>query len=167
MVVHARTRFGIATMVLLIFGLAVSAQETSSASKCKSIHASMVENRSTVGCKPGHPSCFLGEVTGNHGLRGTTYFRSDSFGSRPSTSPDSLPYTGLFEYHLDGGTLTMRETGISNTSQGRLESGAVTAFQLIIDATGELAGATGYLFVSGFNRAGVVETTVSGEICMP
>jgi len=156
-------------MVLLI-GVAVSvasAQELTSGSNCKSVHASMIEERVTVGCKPGHSFCFLGEVTGNHGLRGTTYFKSDGLGERPTTSPDFLPYSGPFEYHTSQGSLITRETGLSNTSQGNPEAGAVTAFQKIVAATGDLAGTTGYFFVSGFNRNGRVETSVTGEVCFP
>jgi hypothetical protein len=156
-------------VVLVMIGgaaLAASAQDATNA-RCKSIHASMVEQRVTVGCKPEHSFCFLGEVTGNHGLRGTTYFKGDGSGSRPTTSPDFLPYSGLFEYHTSGGTLITRETGVSNTTQGNPESGAVTAFQKIIDATGDLAGTTGFFFVSGFYRGGRVETSVTGEICTP
>jgi hypothetical protein len=119
----------------------------------------------TVGCKPEHSFCFLGEVTGNHGLRGATYFKGDSSGSRAPVSPDFLPYSGVFEYHTSNGVLITRETGVSNTSQGKPESGAVTAFQKIIDATGELAGTTGYFFESGSNRGGRAETNVTGEIC--
>ena len=145
--------------------LAVGASATNA--NCKPVHAAMIEQRVTEGCKPGHPFCFIGEVTGNHGMRGTTYFKGDGSGSRPTTSPDFFPYSGLFEYQLDNGTLIARETGLSNTSQGNPESGAVTAFQKIIEATGELAGTTGYFFVSGFNRGGRIETTVTGEICLP
>jgi hypothetical protein len=47
------------------------------------------------------------------------------------------------------------------------ESGVVNAFQRIVAGTGEFAGATGYLFVSGFNRNQRIVTTVSGEICRP
>lgn len=154
-------------MVLLMIGAIAPLAGAQESRNCKAIHASMLEQRVTVGCKPGHAFCFLGEVTGNHGLRGTTYFKGDGSGSRPTTSPDFLPYSGVFEYNLSGGTLVMRETGVTNTSTGKPESGAVTAFQSITDATGELAGATGYLFVSGFSRNGTVETTVSGEICFP
>jgi hypothetical protein len=50
---------------------------------------------------------------------------------------------------------------------GNPDSGAVTAFQKIVEGTGDWTGATGYFFVSGFNRNGLVETTVSGEICLP
>lgn len=157
-------------MVLLIVSgvaMTVNAQGTTAGGGCKAVHASMVEQRGNVGCKPGHAFCFIGEVTGNHGLRGTTYFKGDDIGTRPSLSPDFLPYTGVFEYHTDVGSLIIRETGVSNTSQGKPESGAITAFQKITDATGSLAGATGYFFVSGYNRGGRIETSVTGEICLP
>lgn len=157
-------------MVMLIAGgvaATVTVHGTTTAANCKAVHASMVERRVTVGCKPGDAFCFLGEVTGNHGLRGTTYFKGDGSGSRPAPSPDFLPYTGVFEYHTEVGTLIVRETGVSNTSQGKPESGAITAFQSITGATGELTGATGHFFVSGFNRGGRIETSVTGEICTP
>ena len=160
----ASTRVG---MVLLLIGALAPVAGADESRNCKAIHASMIESRVTVGCKPEHAFCFLGEVTGNHGLRGTTYFKGDSSGSRPPTSPNFVPYSGVFEYHTPSGSLIMRETGVTNTAPEGVERGAVTAFQLITDATGELAGATGYLFVSGFNRGGTIETTVSGEICLP
>ena len=156
-----RGRVGLTFLIVGSGAIAVGAAHTPS--ECKPVHATMIEQRVTVGCKPEHPFCFLGEVTGNHGLRGTTYFKGDGSGSRPTTSPDFVPYSGLFEYHVENGTLITRETGVSNTTQGNPDSGAVTAFQKIIDATGDLTGTTGYFFVSGFNRGGRVETTVTGE----
>jgi hypothetical protein len=167
MKMFSRRRVGVVAVIVCGVALTVSAQEATNRSNCKPVHASMIEDRVTVGCKPGHSFCFLGEVTGNHDLRGTTYFRGDGSGSRPTTSPDFLPYSGVFEYYTAAGTLIMRETGVSNTTQGNPDSGAVTAFQKVTDATGEWAGATGYFFVSGFNRNGHVETSVTGEICIP
>jgi hypothetical protein len=163
----ARTRVATALLFAVTVSGSLGAQGAASGQTCKAVHAVMTETRVSVGCKPGHDFCFIGEVAGNHGLRGTTYFKGDSGGSRPPTSPDFAPYSGVFEYHTTGGTLVMRETGVSNTSQGKPESGAVTAFQSVVDATGELAGTTGYFFVSGFNRSGSVETMVTGEICFP
>ncbi|MGH9160527.1 MAG: hypothetical protein ACRD2X_11165 [Vicinamibacteraceae bacterium] len=156
-------------MTLLFVGtgpVAASAQQATDRSTCKAIHAVMLEEQTTA-CKPEHDSCFVGEVAGNHGLRGTTYFRADGGGSPPTTSPDFSPYSGEFEYHTSRGTLIMRETGIVNTTQGNLESGAVTAFQKIVDATGDWEGTTGYFFVNGFSREGHVETRVSGQVCPP
>jgi hypothetical protein len=156
-------------MVVMAGGLSVAAaaQEETSGSKCQAVHADLVENRVTVGCKPEHPACFLGEVDGNHGLRGTTYFRADSSAPGPSTSPGFIIYSGQFEYTTDRGMLIMRETGVSNQTQGNPESGAVTAFQKVIDATGDLSGVTGHFFVSGFSRSGHVETQITGELCLP
>lgn len=159
-------RIGIAAVIAAASAATVAPQAAAN-SNCKAIHAVMTEQRVTVGCKPEHSFCFLGEVAGNHGMRGATYFKGDGSGSRPPTSPDFLPYSGPFEYMLDNGTITTRETGVTNTTQGNPESGAVTAFQKIVSATGELEGTTGYFFVSGFSRDGRVETTVTGEVCFP
>ncbi|HEX2446028.1 MAG TPA: hypothetical protein VHJ77_18920 [Vicinamibacterales bacterium] len=148
-------------------GIIVTAQEAQSGLKCNAVHADLEENLATVGCKPSHSSCFLGEVDGNHGLRGTTYFRGESGNDGPPTSPGFRSYTGLFEYTTDRGVLVMRETGVVNTTQGNPESGALTAFQKVIDANGELTGTTGHLFVSGFNIGGHVVTTVTGVLCTP
>ena len=43
----------------------------------------------------------------------------------------------------------------------------MNAYQTNCGGTGEFAGATGYLFVSGFNRNQRIVTTVKGEICKP
>jgi hypothetical protein len=146
------------------FAIAAAAQDEN---KCKPVHADLVEARSTVGCKPEHSFCFLGEVDGNHGLRGTTYFRGDSGAAGPSTSPGFISYSGQFEYITDRGMLVMRETGVVNQTQGNPESGVVTAYQKIVDATGDFSGVTGYFFVSGFNRNQRITTQLTGEICYP
>lgn len=134
--------------------------------RCRHVRAEMVEDLVTEGCKPGETSCFVGEVWGR-GLRGTTHFKGDSQAPGPSKSPGWISYSGLFEYTTERGTILLRETGVVNQTQGNLESGAVTAMQLIIGGTGAYDGATGYLFVSGFNLGGHVETDVSGTICRP
>jgi hypothetical protein len=132
------------------------------ASSCKAVHADLTEDRSTTGCRPGHPVCFVGVVDGNHGLRGTTYFRGQSSTDPIPTSPEFRGYSGTFEYATERGTLTALESGVTSATQG-----VVTAHQKIIGATGEYAGATGYLFVSGFTDGRHVVTRVTGEICYP
>jgi hypothetical protein len=101
------------------------------------------------------------------GLTATTYFHAETAVQGPSTSPGWLAYSGVFEYATARGTIKLRETGVSNPTTGNPESGAITAHQKVLEGTGEWAGATGYLFVSGFNIAGHVETTVLGELCTP
>jgi hypothetical protein len=158
---HRSVHMGVLALALAgTAGLAaVRAQE---APKCKPVHADLVEDAST-NCRPPHTSCFLGVVDGNHGLRGTTYFKGDpGAGTPPATSPDFRAYSGVFDYTTDRGTLVMRETGAVSGAQG-----VVTAYQKITDATGEFTGVTGYLFVSGFNRGGHVTTKVIGELCYP
>jgi hypothetical protein len=156
------------TVVVGLLGAAASAQEPPLPQSCKAVHADLVEVRSTVGCKSGDDFCFLGEVDGNHGLRGTTYFKGEQGALFPSGAPTFRSYVGNFEYFTANGTLTMREMGMTEPPDvNHPESGVVNAFQRIVAGTGEFAGATGYLFVSGFNRNQRIVTTVSGEICRP
>jgi hypothetical protein len=155
------------TVVVAMMASPAGAQETPAPQSCKAVHADLVEVRSTVGCKPEHTFCFLGEVDGNHGLRGTTYFKGEQGALFPPTAPTFRSYVGSFEYITANGTLLMREMGLTDPPTDNPESGVVMAYQKIVGATGEFAGATGYLFVSGFNRNQRIVTTVKGEICMP
>jgi hypothetical protein len=136
--------------------------EQAAAADCKAVHADLIENAATTECRPPHTSCFLGEVDGNHGLRGTTYFKGDSAGSPPATSPEFRAYSGVFEYTTPRGTLIARESGAVSSIQG-----VVTAYQKITDATGEFAGVTGHFFVNGFMGGGRVVTQVTGQLCYP
>jgi hypothetical protein len=150
-------------------GLASAAQEpaTEHRPRCVNVRADLVEDFSNTGCEPPSTSCFLGVVRGSHFLRGTTRFDADSGAPGPSTSPGFSSYSGIFEYFTDRGTIVTRETGVVNGTTGNPESGAVTAFQKITSATGDLTGATGHFFVSGFSIGGHVETKVTGRVCLP
>lgn len=160
-------RVSMTALALMLLSSPLSADRQPDHPSCKRIEATLVETPSTTGCKPEHTSCFLGEARGNRGFRASTYFKGDSAGVAPPATPDFLPYSGRFEYTTSHGTLVMRETGLTNQSQGNPESGAVTAYQKVVEATGDLAGSTGYFFVSGFNRDGRILTRVFGEICTP
>jgi len=154
-------------VVIALCGASAGARQAAP-STCKQVHADLVEVRSTDACKPGHAVCFLGEVDGNHGLRGTTYFRGEQGALFPPSAPTFRSYVGTFEYTTATGTLTMREMGLTEPPDpNNPESGVVNAFQRIVAGTGEFTGATGYLFVSGFNRNQRILTTVHGEICTP
>lgn len=145
------------------------AQEAPAARTCKPVHADLVEARSTD-CQAGHTTCFRGEVDGNHGLRGTTYFHGEQGALFPPGAPTFRSYVGTFEYTTASGTLTMREMGLTeppDETRPAPESGVVNAFQRIVAGTGEFAGATGYLFVSGFNSNQQITTTIHGVMCLP
>jgi hypothetical protein len=146
----------------IIVALAVAAAPAR-ADECKKIHADLVEVSATQGCNPGLASCFLGEVDGNHGLRGTTHFAADSARLGPATSPSFISYSGPFEYRTADGNIDMRETGVTTNGS----DGVVTAYQQIVGGTGQFAGATGYFFVSGHKGGGMVTTFIDGEICHP
>jgi hypothetical protein len=167
---RAYTSRAILAVLLAAASVSVAAQEGGDGGRgprCRDLRGEMVEDFSNVGCEPPSTSCFLGRVRANHGFRGTTRFDSDSGAAGPPTSPGFASYSGIFEYFTDRGTIVTRETGVVNNTTGNPESGAVTAFQKITSATGELEGATGYFFVSGFSINRHVETTVIGRICLP
>jgi hypothetical protein len=46
-------------------------------------------------------------------------------------------------------------------------TGIAASREEIVEGTGALAGATGYLFVSGFNLDGQVESELTGKGCLP
>lgn len=160
-----RTNFCLALAAAVGLAVTARAQEPTD-QKCKTVHADLVENRSEI-CKPGDTApCFLGEVDGNHGLRGTTYFKGEASALFPSGAPTFRSYVGNFEYTTATGTLTMREMGLSEPSAvSTPDGGPVNAYQRIVSGTGEFEGATGFLFVSGFNRSGHILTAVHGTIC--
>lgn len=119
----------------------------------------MKEMRTTSGCNPGVSACFLGIVEGGHGLCGTTHSASDShIPTSPPTSPGFIICSGPFEYRTAAGTLTMRETGVTNGTTGLPSSGAVTAYQQVVGGTGEFDGATGHFSVGGRRASGVTST---------
>lgn len=132
------------------------------AGECKEIHASLVEHRFTTGCAEGVTTCFRGDVDGNHDFRGTTYFNAVSAARGPVTAPGWVSYAGVYQYQLDRGTIDLSSTGITNPT-------IVTEVQQIVAGTGEWAGATGTLFVSGFKNedGSIVTTQITGEICVP
>ena len=95
---------------------------------------------------------------------GATYFKADGSGSRPTTSPDFLPLQRAVR-------IPARRRHDCHPRDRRVEHHRRQSRQRRGDrlsnncgGTGAWAGATGYFFVSGFNRNGRVETTVSGEI---
>jgi hypothetical protein len=148
--------------------VATGLQEQDGSLKCRSIRGDLVELRSTTECRPGHAVCFLGEVDANHGLRGTTYFRGEQGAVFPPSAPTFRSYVGSFDYMTASGTLTMREFGLTDPPDpNNPESGVVNAYQRIVSGTGRFEGATGYLFVSGFNRDQRIVTTIHGRVCTP
>jgi hypothetical protein len=169
-----RTLLTLCLLALAPAGLALDAHAdpldgfAQKGASCWHVRAELSEDAASQGCKPGVASCFLGQVHG-FGLNGTTHFHADGVQSTPppTATPGWLTYSGLFEYTTAFGTIVTRETGVTHPAAGHAETGAVTAHQQILGGTGFYTGVSGYLFVSGFNIDGHVETEVSGRICRP
>jgi hypothetical protein len=121
-----------------------------------------------AGCPAEHPNCFRGRLEGR-GLCATTLFFAEATAAVPPQSPGWRSYSGLQEYTTEHGTLLTRETGLSNNGTGGTPSasGGSLSLEDIIAGTGQFAGASGYLFVSGFVDEGHVESRVTGKICIP
>lgn len=122
-------------------------------------------------CPAGHPGCFIGAIDG-HKLHATTVFFGDGSASPPANSPNWFSYTGITTYTTHDGSITTRETGLVSTVAIQAaptdDSAASLSMEIITSGTGDLAGAYGYLFVTGFiDDNSHVVSAVAGRICTP
>lgn len=148
----------------LLISLGTSAPAV--AEECHSVHGTMVEDKVIVGCNEGEAFCYLGKFEGNQGLRSLTHFKADSAAAGPATgSPGFVSYSGPFEYRFDDGVIQSRETGVTNPRKAAAGGGATAAYQQITGGTGAYSKVTGYVFVTGVNLDGHVETAIDGELC--
>jgi hypothetical protein len=157
-----RKRFLCAPLSLLLIA---SVAGPAFAGECKKVQATINDAQVTEGCTSPNKFCAAGVVEGNHDLNGTTYFVMDGAVRGPATAPGSVATSGILIYTTDRGTLTVRESGLS----GLQESGAgyFTAFQQVLEGTGDYAGATGHMWVLGEVRENGFESAVEGVICEP
>jgi hypothetical protein len=131
--------------------------------RCRTLDAQLVEVPGT-NCSAEHPGCFVGELRG-HGAHAITEFFGTSGAPGPSGSPGWFTYSGETQYHFRKGSLLMHETGLGTSSP---DLPAITsAVEIITGGDGNLAGATGTLFVNGFNGDVSVVTHVTGTFCVP
>ena len=154
--------FGFASLALLTI---VSSASPTRADECKKIHGTIVDAQVTEGCTSPNRFCAEGTVTANHGLNGTTYFTMDGAVRGPAVLPGSLATSGILVYTTDGGTLTVRESGLSGLRES--DQSYFTAFQQVVSGTGEYEGATGHLWVLGQAFPDHFEADIRGEICLP
>lgn len=135
------------------------------AEECKKIHGLIVDVQVTEGCTSPNKFCAEGTVKANHGLVGTTSFIMDGVVRGPATAPGSIATSGVLVYTTGRGTLTVRESGLSNL----VESGVVhfTAFQQVLAGTGDYEGATGHIWLHGTRFPDHFEAGMDGVLCMP
>src|SRR6478672_4580324 len=105
------------TSTRIALGLALSACNIglvhASEPKCQEVRAKIVDTSDPLNCVSTYNFCASGTVVGNVGLVGTTYFVLDGVGRRPDSAPGWSVTSGLLVYTTEGGTLTVRETGVS------------------------------------------------------
>lgn len=132
---------------------------------CRQIRGVINDIQVTEGCTSPNGFCAAGTVDGNRGFRGTTYFVMDGAVRGPATAPGTLATSGLLTYTFGGGSLVVRESGMSGFVQG--EDRYFTAFQQVESGTGRYAGATGHFHVLGQAFADHFEAEIVGEVCTP
>jgi len=142
-------------------GLAQAGGETS----CKRIRAQIVDATATAGCTSPDNFCAAGTVLANHFLNGTTFFTLDGFARGPVIAPGFNSTSGVLVYTTEHGTLTVRETGISDISLSA-GTGHGAAVQEILGGTGRFTGVTGHLELSQSPGAGKFISDVVGELCV-
>jgi hypothetical protein len=135
--------------------------------KCKQVHAELVERQTTTGCTSPRNFCASGTIRGNRGLNGTTFFSVESSAAGPSTSPGGVSYSGIFDITTPDGTLKLRETGVSYGRAGNLAGGIFASFAEILEGTGRYGGATGDVWFSGRIIEGTFLVKMRGELCVP
>lgn len=128
---------------------------------CHRVRAEIIDAPTTEGCTSPNAFCAAGTVRGNLGLNGTTYFTLDGAVRGPASAPGFLATSGILVYTTSHGTLTVRETGVSQSS-----SGLISAVQQVVSGTGRFAGATGHLYVASETIDGQFVADVTGELCL-
>src|SRR5882672_5866865 len=127
-------------------------------STCVVVHAAITTAYSmTPSCTSPVGVCTAGNVTSAN-LKGTTWFTALS--SQPSSPPGVASYTGDLVITTADGTVTLRDSGLLNSS-----SGHYFELQEVTSGTGAYLRATGMLVSQGIATATGFEGTLSGSFC--
>src|SRR5438067_4650832 len=122
------------------------------------VHATITTAYSmTPSCASPVGVCTAGNVTSEN-LEGTTWFTALS--SQPSSPPGVSSYTGDLVITTADGTVTLRDSGLLNSS-----SGHYSELQEVTSGTGVYLGANGMLVSQGIATATGFEGTLSGSFC--
>ena len=139
------------------------AQAVSADPSCKPIHAVQRDVLVTENCPSPIGFCAAGTITGNHGLRGTSFYSSRGFHPVPGEAPTRQVVVGTSTYTTDDGAIVVEDLSVFDTARGTFAGVAP-----IVEGTGRFAGATGDLLTTGrVLPDGSLITDVTGEICLP
>jgi hypothetical protein len=158
------TRYALAIALAVCCSGAISRSAVATAEpSCKPIVAVQRDVLLAENCPSPVAFCAGGTITGNHGLRGTTFFSALSFDPIAGDPVGRLVVPGISTFTTDDGVLT-----ISDVSAFDVPRGTFAGVGRIVAGTGRFAGATGDIFTTG--RVGADGTTfvtdTTGEICV-
>ena len=149
------------TMTIVLTGFL--AQNVSADPNCKPIHAVQRDVLITENCPSPIGFCAAGTITGNHGLRGTTFYSSRGFHPVPGEEPTRQVVVGTSTFTTDDGVIIVEDLSVFDTVRGTFAGVAP-----ITEGTGRFAGATGDILTVGrVLPDGSLITDVTGEICLP
>jgi hypothetical protein len=134
--------------------------------RCLRIRAKLMTVRVTEGCTSPVAFCAEGVIIGDGWIHGKT--QGIVLGLVPSVGlpgiePETtLSYAGDRTIVTSHGTLTLRFTGVFDTSRGEFSE-----LERVTDGTGELTGATGTIYLTGRSSADGTsfEGDITGVIC--
>jgi hypothetical protein len=151
------------SVMMTIALLGFLAQAVSADPSCKPIHAVQRDVLVTENCPSPIGFCAAGTITGNHGLRGTTFYSSRGFHPVPGEEPTRQVVVGTTTFTTDDGVIIIEDLSVFETVRGTFAGVAP-----IVEGTGRFAGATGDILTVGrVLPDGSLITDVSGEICLP
>jgi hypothetical protein len=142
-------------------GLAIATGgKASASSKCRTIHAQIVDTVTSENCDSPFGVCTVGTVEGS-GLDGD--FQATALNLAPHATPGVLAIDALDTITTEDGTLTLRFSGLLDTT-----TEVVTFVGQSPSGTGRFAGVTGRLYANGaITPTGAFSSAVSGELCFP
>ena len=150
--------------VMAVTAIMGGSQVASASSPCEPVRAVIIDAGTTTNCNSPNDFCAAGTVRGNAGLNGTTYYTMDGGVHGPANAPTYIMATGILVYTTRSGTMTVRETGVSNAAP-TADSGTTASVEDIISGTGRFKHASGHLFINGNAANGQFVSQVSGQIC--
>ncbi len=150
------TRRPVMVLVLLLLCLFAPQEATQASTRCKPVRADQRVTASTTS-----PTT-TGVITNGGILNGTTSAMFTS-GLTPTPDPTTFSYTAALTIVTNTGTLTASDVGLFDVARG-----VFTDIARISGGTGDFAGASGTLFITGTTADGVnFDDEITGTICRP
>lgn len=150
-----RTKLSIVASVVLLLCVFAPMEATGASPKCKPVRA---DQRVTIT----GPATTEGTITNGGILNGTTRATFTS-AFTPTPDPNAFSFTTTLTITTNKGTLTTSDVGVFDTARG-----VFADIARVSGGTGDFAGATGTLFITGTTTDGVhFDDEITGTLCRP